>query len=105
MTDPAKKECIICYRTLTKSYNPPNRPEACECQYDVHKTCFQSWIKTKQARYACLICRHIIPGPHAAQEDVQNVEPQIEVVQIDPRLLTNLIFIFAMFLIIIFSPF
>ncbi len=101
MNDPEKRECIICFKNLTRAFNPPNRPKDCECQFVVHKSCYQVWLKTKNASYSCLICRHTVPG-----RDIQvQQEPEIEVVNIDARLLMNLILIIVLLVIIIFSPF
>ena len=47
-----KEECIICLEALDSSI-----PSACsECQYNVHRSCWNQWIRHQRIN-RCLICR------------------------------------------------
>ena len=60
MIDSSKPACLICHTETGKLYNPPHRPASCECRYDVHRKCYETWIVSSGAKYHCLICRKVI---------------------------------------------
>ena len=48
--------CNICLENVTKKFNPPNRPQSCQCGFVVHEDCYSTWLSKSDMAYNCIIC-------------------------------------------------
>lgn len=53
--------CNICLEHTNRTYQPPNRPRSCGCNYVVHEQCYTTWLSQSDMAYNCIICHTKVP--------------------------------------------
>ena len=76
--------CIICFESVTKTYDPALRPAICSCKYTIHKPCYDEWLRQTSTAYNCVICHTrldiIVPATAPAPVPANQHHPEAHVV-------------------------
>ena len=59
-------DCIICYEKGAHQFNGDYRPDACDCKYEIHESCYQTWLSSTNMAFNCIICHNSTTWGQAA---------------------------------------